>query len=149
MSFRSRLMSSCLMMHISARSLMITNCSSPQWKSLIESMTNFSSHPIPWGVSLWHPSICNLTPLQTLALTAAAILCALSEYASGKRSTVMFSQDESQGTLCPSPAVNFTTDVTALINHTVRRMVPPPPPPLSSAIPRGLALLNSHWHFSA
>jgi len=34
-----------------------------------------------------------LTP-QTLALVAAAIHCALSEYATGKKVTVMFSQDE-------------------------------------------------------
>jgi len=31
---------------------------------------------------------------QTLALVAAAIHCALSEYATGKKVTVMFSQDE-------------------------------------------------------
>jgi len=31
---------------------------------------------------------------QTLALVAAAIHCVLSEYASGKKATVMFSQDE-------------------------------------------------------
>jgi len=31
---------------------------------------------------------------QTLALAATAIHCALSEYASGKKATVMFSQDE-------------------------------------------------------
>jgi len=31
---------------------------------------------------------------QTLALAAVAIHCALSEYASGKKATVMFSQDE-------------------------------------------------------
>jgi len=34
-----------------------------------------------------------LTP-QTLALVAAAIHCALSEYAGGREATVMFSQDE-------------------------------------------------------
>jgi len=31
---------------------------------------------------------------QTLTLAAAAIHCALSEYATGKKATVMFSQDE-------------------------------------------------------
>jgi len=39
---------------------------------------------------------------QTLALAAAAIHCALSEYASGKKATVMFSQDEYRGTFGPS-----------------------------------------------
>jgi hypothetical protein len=36
--------------------------------------------------------------LQTLALAAAAIHCELSEYASGQKATVMFSQDKYQGT---------------------------------------------------
>jgi len=36
---------------------------------------------------------------QTLALAAAAIHCALSEYTSGMKATVMFSQDEYRGTL--------------------------------------------------
>jgi hypothetical protein len=39
---------------------------------------------------------------QTLALVAAAIHCALSEYASGKKATVMFSQDEYRGTFVHS-----------------------------------------------
>jgi len=37
-----------------------------------------------------------LTP-QTLALVATAIDCALSEYATGKKVTVMFSQEEYRG----------------------------------------------------
>jgi len=44
---------------------------------------------------------------QPLVLIAAAIHCALSEYASGKKATVMFSQDEYQGTFCPSPMIKF------------------------------------------
>jgi hypothetical protein len=40
--------------------------------------------------------------LQTLALVAAAIHCALSEYATGKKVTVMFSEDEYRGEFCPS-----------------------------------------------
>jgi hypothetical protein len=39
---------------------------------------------------------------QTLALVAAAIQCALSEYPSGKKATVMFSQDEYRGTFVHS-----------------------------------------------
>ena len=46
---------------------------------------------------------------QTLALVAAAIHCALSEYASAKKATVMSSQDEYQGTFCLSPMINCTT----------------------------------------
>jgi hypothetical protein len=38
-----------------------------------------------------------LTP-ETLALVAAAIHCTLSEYATGKQATVIFSQHEYQGT---------------------------------------------------
>jgi len=64
---------------------------------------------------------------QTLALVAAAIHCALSEYAGGKKATVMFSQDVYRGTFCPSPMINFTPEATALINHTlVGRFKPPP-----------------------
>jgi len=60
-------------------------------------------------------------------LVAAAIHCALSESACGKKATVMFSQDEYRGTLCPSPMINFTPEATALINHTfVGRFKPPP-----------------------
>jgi len=54
---------------------------------------------------------------QTLALVAAAIHCALSEYASGKKVTVIFSQDEYRGTFCPSPMITCTPEATALINH--------------------------------
>jgi len=43
--------------------------------------------------------------LQTSALVAVAIHCALSEYASGTKATVMFSQDEYQGTFDPSPMI--------------------------------------------
>jgi len=49
---------------------------------------------------------------QTLALAAAAIHCALSEYVSGKKATVIFSQDEYQGTFGPSPVINFTLEAT-------------------------------------
>jgi hypothetical protein len=46
-----------------------------------------------------------LTP-QMLALVAAAIHCALSEYATGKKVTVMFSQDEYEGKFCPSTVID-------------------------------------------
>jgi len=58
-----------------------------------------------------------LTP-QTLVLAAAAIHCALSEFASGEKTAGMFSQDEYRGTFCPSPMINFTPKATTLINHT-------------------------------
>jgi len=67
-----------------------------------------------------------LLTLQTLVLAAAAIHWALSEYAGGKKATVMFSQDEYQGTFCSSPVINFTPEATALINHTlVSHLIPP------------------------
>jgi len=56
-----------------------------------------------------------LTP-QMLALAAAAIHCVLSQYASGKKATVMCSQDECRGTFCSSPVINFTPEATALMN---------------------------------
>ena len=68
---------------------------------------------------------------QTLVLAAAANHCSLSEYASGKKVTVIFSQDEYQGTFCPSPMINFTPEATALIIHTlvsIFQLSPPPPP---------------------
>ena len=45
-------------------------------------------------------------PLQTLAPVAAAIHCALSEYATGKKVTVMFSQDEYRGKFCPCTVID-------------------------------------------
>jgi len=65
--------------------------------------------------------------LQTSALVAAGIHSALSEYAGGKNATVMYSQDEYRGTLCPSPMINCTPEATALINLTlVGRFKPSP-----------------------
>jgi len=62
---------------------------------------------------------------QTSALAAAAIHCALSEYASGKKATVMFSQDEYRGTFYPSLVINFTPKSTAHINYTLLgRLIP-------------------------
>jgi len=49
---------------------------------------------------------------QTLALADAAIHCALSEYASGKKATVMFSQNEYRGTFGPSPECIFALEAT-------------------------------------
>jgi hypothetical protein len=47
--------------------------------------------------------------LQTLALVAAAIHCALSEYTTGKKDTVRFSQDEYRGKFCPSTVIDCIT----------------------------------------
>jgi len=59
-----------------------------------------------------------LTP-QTLALVVTAIHCALSEYATGKKVTAMFSQDEYQGKFYPSTVIDcITAEATALINYT-------------------------------
>jgi len=49
---------------------------------------------------------------QALVLAAAAIHCALSEYASGKKAMVMFSEDEYHGTFGSSPVINFTLEAT-------------------------------------
>ena len=49
-----------------------------------------------------------LTP-QIIALAAAAIHCALSEYATGKKVTVRFSQDKYQGEFCPSTVIHCIT----------------------------------------
>jgi len=98
-----------------------------------------------------------LTP-QTLALVAAAIHCALSEYATGKKVTVMFSQDEYRGKFCPSTVTDcISAEAIALIKfklhmvgllHTTR----PPTHRCSSAImgtPQSpSALLNPCRHYS-
>jgi len=49
-----------------------------------------------------------LTP-QTLPLVAAAIHCELSEYATGREVTVMFSQDEYWGKFCLSTVIDCIT----------------------------------------
>jgi len=56
-----------------------------------------------------------LTP-QTLALVAAAIHCALSEYATAMKVTVMSSQDEYRGKFCPSTVTDcISAEAIALI----------------------------------
>jgi hypothetical protein len=58
--------------------------------------------------------------LQTLALVAAAIHCAPSEYATGNKVKVMFSPDEYRATFCPSTVIDcITAEATVLlINYT-------------------------------
>jgi diphthamide biosynthesis methyltransferase len=77
-----------------------------------------------------------LTP-QTLALVAAAIHCGLSDYAAGKKVTVMFSQDEYRDQFCPSTVIDYiTAEAIALIKfklHMVGLLSTTPPngaPPL-------------------
>jgi len=70
---------------------------------------------------------CQPLAPQPLALAAAAIHCALSEYTSGKKVTVMFSQDEYRGTFGPSPVINFTLEATTQ-SYISGRTTPPPPP---------------------
>jgi len=66
---------------------------------------------------------------QTFVLAAAAIHCAPSEYGSGKKATVMFSQDEYRGTFGPSPVINFTLEATTQsITHHRQHHTPAPPP---------------------
>jgi len=100
-----------------------------------------------------------LTP-QTLALLAVAIHCALSEYATGKKVTVMFSQDEYQGKFCPSTVTDcISAKAIALIKFKLPMVglfnTPPPPPMVlvrynrGSSIPIGApqspsVILNPH-----
>jgi hypothetical protein len=54
--------------------------------------------------------------LLMLALGSAAIHCTLSEYATGTKVTVMFSQDEYQGKFCPSTVTDcISAEAIALI----------------------------------
>jgi len=82
---------------------------------------------------------------QNIVLVAAAIHWALSEYAGGKKATVMFSQDEYPGTFCPSPMINFTPEATALINHTLVGRFKPPP----TTMQRNSARIGAHQSPSA
>jgi len=70
-----------------------------------------------------------LAPL-TLALAVAAIHCALSEYTSGKKATVMLYRDGYLGTFGPSPVIDFTLGATTQsITHQQPLHTPTPPPP--------------------
>jgi hypothetical protein len=70
-----------------------------------------------------------LTP-QTLALAAATNDCALSEYTSGKNTTVMFPHDEYRGIFGPSPVINFTLAATTQSStHQQSHHTPVPPYP--------------------
>jgi hypothetical protein len=97
-----------------------------------------------------------LTP-QTLALVAAAIHCALSEYATGKKVTVMFSQDEYRGKFCPSTVTDcISAEAIALIKFKLHMvgLLHTPPQWCSSTIisapqfPSALLSLESHFDIS-
>ena len=80
----------------------------------------------PTTSQFFHP----LSP-QTLALVAAGIRCALSEYATGKDVMVMFSQDEYGGLFCPSTVKRLyycRSHRTTHQFHMVGCFIPPPPP---------------------
>ena len=82
--------------------------------------------------------------LQMLVLVAAAIHCALSEYATGKKVTVMLSQDEYRGKISLSTVIDcITAEATALINYTWWAAVYPPAPP-----PPPMVLLRYNWRSS-
>jgi len=61
LSFKSKVGSSCSMMHISRRSSMILNHGSHGWKCLTQSTTNVNSLPISWGDNRPHRSSFNLS----------------------------------------------------------------------------------------
>jgi len=97
--------------------------------------------------------------LQTLALVAAASHFMLSEYTTGKKVTLMFSEDDYQGKFHPSMVIDcITADAIALITfHMVRLLHNPPSQMLLlhynrySLIPVDTpqslsALLNPCWH---
>ena len=86
---------------------------------------------------------------QTLVLVAADILYAQSEYASRKKATVMFSQDEYRDTFCPSPMINYTLEDTAFINHTLVGRIKPPHPPPCRTTPPEWTLINPSRRSSA
>jgi hypothetical protein len=71
---------------------------------------------------------------QTFALVAAAILYTQSEYATGKKVTVIFSQDEYRGKFCLSMVIDcIAVEAIALIKFKLHMLglhyTPPPPPP--------------------
>ena len=103
-----------------------------------------------------------LTP-QTLALVATAIHCVLSQYATGKKITIMFSQDEYRGKFYPSTVTDcISAEAIALIKfklHMVGQLHTLLPPMVlvrytrRSSIPVGapestLVLLNPRWRSS-
>jgi len=63
-----------------------------------------------------------------LAHVAADIHCKLAEYATGKKVTVMFSQDEYQGKFCPPMVIDcISAEAITLINYTLWGCFTPPP----------------------
>ena len=67
--------------------------------------------------------------LLTLGIVAMSIHCAQSVYSTGKKVTVMFSQDEYRGEFCPSMMIDcLTTEAIALIpiTHGGAALYPPP-----------------------
>jgi len=88
-----------------------------------------------------------LLTLQTLTLAALVIHFLPSEYVSGKKSTVMISQDEYYCKFCPSPVMNFSLEATAFIIQHIGRLLHTPTvctTPLSLAL-LNIRLLSSDW----
>jgi len=56
--------------------------------------------------------------LQILEKESEAIHCALSDYATGHKATVICGQDKYHGKFCPSPVMNSILQAAALINST-------------------------------
>jgi len=81
-------------------------------------------------VSAYNIPVIPASHSKILALAATVLHCAMSEYASGKKATLMISQDEYQGTLCPSPVIHFTLGAAALLNYTFLGWIRPPLPTL-------------------
>jgi len=113
------------------------------------------------GRQLTTSQFFQLLTLLTLAYVAAAIHCALPQYSTGKKVTVMFSQDEYQGKFYPFTVIDcIIAEAIALIKFKFQIVgllhTPPPPPngaPLvwyvllnsrrCSSLP--FVLLSAHW----
>jgi len=90
--------------------------------------------------------------LQPLVPVATAIHYALPAYASGQQAMVIISQDEYQGTFCPSHGIYVILETTALINYAVESNFSPSPLQHNSwsknVYQSWLTPLSQDWHSS-
>jgi len=93
-----------------------------------------SSPPIACGDNQPHCSLFNLSRRRCQRWWHAAIHCVLSEYVTGKKVTVMFSQEQYRRKFCPSMVIRLNYSwrhCTTHRFHMVGCFIPPPPPPSS------------------
>jgi len=125
LSFRSRLRSCCLTMHISARLLMIRNHGSPRWKSGIYFTIN-SSHSQELRVPAYDIPVCPTFPSANISASGCSYsLCIVWKYQWTEGYSNISSRWISRYIL-PIPCDKSTPEATALINcPLVGRLVPP------------------------